>query len=264
MSETKERFERLSGGRICEGYGLSEAPVVTHCNPLRGTNKIGSIGMPMPDVDCRIVDPDGGIDDVAPGTAGELILRGPQLMREYHNNPRRDGRALRRLDDDKLWLFTGDIARDGRRRLLLYRGPQEGRDQGGRASRFGHAMWKRSCVAHPAVLGSRVWRVCRILVRGEIVKAWIVLRPELDASGDELRDLVSGPAAFLQDSGAIRIPLSTAEVQRGKSFASRIGPARLQRAASRILRARAVVRKSKRGPEQSGPLPLIHAARSDF
>ena len=75
LRETKDQFERLSGGQICEGYGLSEAPVVTHCNPLLGTNKIGSIGMPMPDVDCLIVDPEDPERTVEPGESGELLLR---------------------------------------------------------------------------------------------------------------------------------------------------------------------------------------------
>jgi len=111
LRETKERFEALSGGKICEGYGLSEAPVVTHCNPLLGVNKIGSIGMPMPDVECRVVDPDAAEVAVDPGEAGELILRGPQLMKGYHNMAAETAVALRTLKDGKTWLFTGDIVR---------------------------------------------------------------------------------------------------------------------------------------------------------
>ena len=60
MKPTKEKFEALTGGRIVEGYGLSEAPTATHCNPLLGENRFGSIGMPLPDVDARIVSLDDG------------------------------------------------------------------------------------------------------------------------------------------------------------------------------------------------------------
>ena len=106
MKETKEKFEALTGGKICEGYGLSEAPTATHCNPLLGVNKIGSIGLPLPDVDCRIVDMETGKSDVPAGEVGELILRGPQVMKGYHNMP---DETIMTLRDG--WLFTGDLAR---------------------------------------------------------------------------------------------------------------------------------------------------------
>lgn len=186
MRETKDRFEHLSGGRICEGYGLSEAPVVTHCNPLLGTNKIGSIGMPMPDVECRIVDPDNGERDVEPGESGELLLRGPQLMKGYHNMPAETAVTLRVMRDGKTWLFTGDIVRmdeDGyfyvvdRKKELIKPG--------------GFQVWPREVeevlAAHPAVLEAGVAGVPDP-DRGEAVKAWVVLRPEAQASVDEISE----------------------------------------------------------------------------
>ena len=102
----KERFEALTGGKLVEGYGLSEAPTATHCNPLLGENRTGSIGLPLPDVDARIVDLEDGWSDVPYGTAGELIVRGPQIMAGYHNKPEENQLALR-----DGWLFTGDVAR---------------------------------------------------------------------------------------------------------------------------------------------------------
>lgn len=80
----KNSFERLTGGRLVEGYGLSEASPVTHCNPLEGAQRPGSIGLPVPGTECRIVDLDSGLP-VAPGEAGELLVKGPQVMLGYWN-----------------------------------------------------------------------------------------------------------------------------------------------------------------------------------
>jgi long-chain acyl-CoA synthetase len=76
MRETKEKFETLTGGIVFEGYGLSEAPTATHCNPVLGVNKTGSIGMPMPDVDARVVSLDDGVTVLPVGEIGELVARG--------------------------------------------------------------------------------------------------------------------------------------------------------------------------------------------
>ena len=111
MRETKEKFEELSGGKVFEGYGLSEAPTATHCNPLMGVNKTGSIGMPFPDVDCKIISLDDGETEMQMGEIGELAINGPQVMKGYHNMPTETANALRKLSDGKVWLFTGDIAR---------------------------------------------------------------------------------------------------------------------------------------------------------
>ena len=104
--QIKEEFERFTGGKLVEGYGLSEAPTATHCNPLFGKNKAGSIGLPLPDVECRIVDLETGLLDQAIGEPGELILKGPQVMQGYHNNPEENNLVLRNG-----WLYTGDVAK---------------------------------------------------------------------------------------------------------------------------------------------------------
>ncbi|MEP0761609.1 MAG: long-chain fatty acid--CoA ligase, partial [Chloroflexota bacterium] len=108
---TKRRFEELSGGVLLEGFGMSEAPTASHVNPVRGENRTGSIGLPLPDMEMRIVDLDEGVADVPVGEVGELIMRGPQLMRGYYGMPTETANALRRDADGKLWLYTGDIAR---------------------------------------------------------------------------------------------------------------------------------------------------------
>lgn len=105
MREVQERFELLTKARIVEGYGLSEASPVTHCNPIFGKRKLGSIGLPFPDVDAKIVDIEKGEKDMPVGEAGELVIRGPQVMKGYWNKPEESARALRGG-----WLHTGDIA----------------------------------------------------------------------------------------------------------------------------------------------------------
>ncbi len=181
MRETKETFERLSGGKLFEGYGLSEAPTATHCNPLLGVNKTGSIGLPLPDVDAKIISLDDGETEMPVGEIGELVIRGPQVMKGYHNMPTETANALRTLKDGKVWLFTGDIARmdeDGyfyivdRKKELIKPG--------------GFQVWPREVeevlMAHPAVLEAAVAGIPDPY-RGETVKAWIVLKPEVAEAG---------------------------------------------------------------------------------
>jgi len=104
--EVQKRFEELTGARLVEGYGLSEASPVTHANPIYGARKVGSIGVPVPLTDARIVDSERGERELGPNEVGEMIIRGPQVMQGYWNNPRETAGVLR---ND--WLFTGDIAR---------------------------------------------------------------------------------------------------------------------------------------------------------
>ncbi len=104
--EIKKEFERLTGGKLVEGYGLSEAPTATHCNPVYGTNKPGSIGLPLPDVECKVVDLETGVSEMPVGEPGELVIKGPQVMSGYHNQPDEEKIALR-----DGWLYTGDVVR---------------------------------------------------------------------------------------------------------------------------------------------------------
>jgi long-chain acyl-CoA synthetase len=103
--ETIEKFKRLTGAEIIEGYGLTEASPITHLNPLNGERKYGSIGLPFPDTDARIVDMEVGTIPLPPGKIGELTIRGPQIMKGYWNRPDETATALRNN-----WLYTGDIA----------------------------------------------------------------------------------------------------------------------------------------------------------
>jgi len=180
MKETKDTFEALTGGRICEGYGLSEAPTATHCNPLLGPNKIGSIGLPLPDVDCRIVDVESGETDVPPGEVGELILKGPQVMKGYHNQPEESAQALRGG-----WLFTGDLARmDADGYFIIVERKKE------LIKPDGVQVWPReveeAIAAHPKVQDAAVAGVPDAY-HGEAVKAWVVLRHGETMTESDLR-----------------------------------------------------------------------------
>jgi len=180
MRETKERWEELSGGKLFEGYGLSEAPTATHCNPLIGENRTGSIGIPMSDVDCKIISLDDGKTSLAIGEIGELILSGPQVMKGYHNMPTETENTLRNG-----WLYTGDIARmdeDGyfyivdRKKELIKPG--------------GYQVWPReveeALSANPKIIEAGVAGIPDPY-RGETVKAWIVLKPGETMTLDEVK-----------------------------------------------------------------------------
>ena len=198
LRETKEKFEQLSGGKVFEGFGLSEAPTATHCNPLLGENRTGSIGLPLPDVDAKIISLDDGESVLSLGEVGELVINSPNVMKGYHNMPTETANALRKLSDGKTWLFTGDIARideDGyfyivdRKKELIKPG--------------GFQVWPREVeevlAAHPKVLEAGVAGIPDPY-RGETVKAWIVLKPGETATEEELK-------AFCKESlAAYKVP----------------------------------------------------------
>lgn len=180
LLETKERFEKLTGGVLTEGYGLSEAPVASHINPINGEYRVGSIGLPLPDMDCRIVDLDDGTTVLPPGEMGELIMTGPIVMKGYHNMPTETANVLR-----DGWLYTGDIAymdEDGyfyivdRKKELIKPG--------------GFQVWPREVEEviqqHPKVMEVGVAGIPDPL-SGEAVKAWIVLKQGETATLDEIR-----------------------------------------------------------------------------
>lgn len=181
LLETKTQFEELTGGKLFEGYGLSEAPTATHCNPLSGENKSGSIGMPLSDVECRIISLEDDITVLGQNEVGELIIRGPQVMHGYHNMPTETQNTLR-----DGWLYTGDIARmdsDGyfyivdRKKELIKPG--------------GFQVWPReveeAIAENPKVLDVGVAGIPDPY-RGETVKAWVVVKPGETLSEDEVKD----------------------------------------------------------------------------
>lgn len=115
--EVQESFEKLTRGRLVEGYGLTEASPVTHANPLGGDRKVGTIGIPLPSTEAKIVDLTHRQKTVKPGQLGELAVRGPQVMTGYWKNPQATAEVL--TEDG--WLLTGDVAQadeDGYVRII--------------------------------------------------------------------------------------------------------------------------------------------------
>jgi len=174
-----QRFEAITGARIVEGFGLSEASPVTHMNPVNGLRKSGSIGIPIPNTDAKIVSMDDGVTETGPGEIGELAIRGPQIMRGYWKMPEETAHALR-----DGWLYTGDLAvidADGFFRIV------------GRKKEMivvsGYKVFPDEVdgvlMAHPAVLEAATIGLPDAK-RGERVKSFVVLKPGAQASVQEL------------------------------------------------------------------------------
>lgn len=174
------RFEQVTGATIMEGYGLTETSPVTHANPRVGKRIPGSVGLPYPGTDVRIVDLETG-EDLPPGGEGEILIRGPQVMLGYWNRPQETAETIR-----DGWLYTGDIGRmddDGylyivdRKKDMIIAG--------------GFNIYPREIdevlYQHPAVL-----EACAVGVpdayRGETVKAFVVLKPGAQATEQEILD----------------------------------------------------------------------------
>ena len=180
MRETQATFEELTGGKLVEGYGLSEAPTATHCNPVYGMSKEGSIGIPFPDMDARIISLDDEVTVLETGEIGELVMKGPQVMKGYLNMPTETTNAIR-----DGWLYTGDIAymdEDGyffivdRKKELI--------------KPSGFQVWPREVeeviAENPKVLEVGVAGIPDAY-RGETVKAWVVLKPGETLTADEVK-----------------------------------------------------------------------------
>ena len=182
--EVMEEFEQRIGRPLNEGYGLSETSPVTHSTPQLARRKFGSIGLPMPDTDMKIVDVETGTREMPLGEAGELCICGPQVMKGYWNRPDETAEALRRHDDGRIWFHTGDVAtmdEDGyfyivqrKKDMIIVDGfnvyPSE----------VEGVLYTHSAVRMAAVIG------LPDAYHGEIVKACVVPR-DPSVSVDELR-----------------------------------------------------------------------------
>lgn len=204
-----EDFEAMTGGTIVEGFGLTETSPVTHCNPLSGKRKVGSIGIPVPDTDAKIVDIDTGTKDLGVGEEGELLLKGPQVMPGYWNRP--DETAIA-LDDG--WLHTGDLARmdeDGyfwicgrKKDMIITSGYNIFPDE------IDRILASHAKVLEAATIGIPDAK------RGESVKSFIVLKPGEVSSEDEIREFCKGQLAAYKVPRAIefRADLPKSAVQK--------------------------------------------------
>ncbi|MGB3713138.1 MAG: AMP-binding protein, partial [Candidatus Promineifilaceae bacterium] len=186
--DVQQRYQELTGARLSEGYGLSEASPATHGNPAYGDNRIGTVGLPWPDTEAKIVDGLTGETLVPVGEVGELCIRGPQVMKGYWNMLSETAIALRPdPDGGDPWLFTGDMAtmdEDGyfriverKKDMILGAGglniyPREVED----------VLYKNPKVLEAAVVGIPVKE------KGERVKAYIVLKSGESADELEIQD----------------------------------------------------------------------------
>lgn len=185
LVETKERFEALTGGKLVEGFGLTEAHVVTHANPIYGENRVGSIGLPFPNIECRIVDPEMGVEDLPVNGVGELIIKGPSIMKGYWNMPTESQNALR-----DGWLYTGDIARMDEEGYFYIEDRKKDMIIAGGFNVYPREI-EEVLATHPAVLEVAVAGVADPR-RGETVKAWIVKKPGDTTTEQEIIDWSKG------------------------------------------------------------------------
>ncbi len=174
--EVAETFEKITGARLVEGYGLTESAPVTHANPIYSQRKIGSIGLPLPSVDAKIVDDEGR--PLPTGEAGELAVKGPNVMLGYWNRPEETAQTLK-----DGWLFTGDVARmdeegyfyivDRKKDMIIAGGyniyPREVEE----------VLYQHPAVKEAAVVG------VPDAYRGETVKAFLVLKEGYEDEIDE-------------------------------------------------------------------------------
>jgi long-chain acyl-CoA synthetase len=189
--QVQKNFMEITGGLLAEGYGLTEASPVTHCNPVDKTMKtvrVGSIGLPLPDTEAQIFDIETGTRTLKPGEAGELAVKGPQIMKGYWGSPEETAIALRNG-----WLYTGDIAKidengyfyitDRKKDLIKYKDysvyPREIED----------VLYEHPSVKLCAVVGKPDSMV------GEVPKAFVVLKEGADIAEEEIIAFVSEKVA---------------------------------------------------------------------
>ncbi len=203
LAETKKRFEEITGGRIIEAYSLTEATVAACISPYRGPNKIGSVGMPLPDVDVRIVDADDATRELPNGETGEIVIRAPQLMQRYWNNPQETEDVLRRAADGSLSLLTGDLGyldEDGylfivdRKKDLI--------------KTSGYQVWPREIeeviATHPGIAEVGVAGVPDPR-KGEVVMAWVVPREDTPLTESDVRAFCRDKLAHFKIPARIEI-----------------------------------------------------------
>jgi long-chain acyl-CoA synthetase len=212
--EVIERFERITGGTLNEGYGLSEASPVTHSTPSLGRRKPGSIGLPLPDTEMKIVDLETGTREVAVGDEGELCIAGPQMMKGYWNRPDETAIALRTEAEGRTWLHTGDVARmdeDGYTYIV-----QRKKDM---IIVSGFNVYPSEVEGvlhtHPAVMEAGVIGIPDAY-RGEAVKACVVLKSGTTATSEELKEHCEGGLAEFKVPREIEIRESLPKTAVGK------------------------------------------------
>ena len=182
--EVMEEFERRIGRPLNEGYGLSETSPVTHSTPQLAFRKMGTVGLPFPDTDTKIVDVETGTRELPIGEVGELCISGPQVMKGYWNKPEESANVLRQDDSGRLWFHTGDVARmdeDGYTSIV-----QRKKDMiivdgfNVYPSDVESVLYSHPSVRLAAVIG------IPDAYHGETVKACIALKPGATATSEEI------------------------------------------------------------------------------
>ncbi len=194
LAETKKGFEEVTGAKIIEGYGLTESLIAACVNPVKGESKIGSIGMPVTDIFVRIVDADDPLKVIEGKGEGEMLLRGPQIMKGYWRNPTASTEMIFTDADGVVWLRTGDLATmdeegyvflvDRKKDLIKANGMQ---------------VWPReleeAITAYPGVLEVGV-RGFPDPAHGEIAVAFVVMKPGATATEADIREYCKKHLAF--------------------------------------------------------------------
>ncbi len=194
LAETKRNFEQVTGAKIIEGYGLTESLIAACVNPVKGPSKIGSVGMPVPDVFVRIVDADDPLKEMEIKKECEILLRGPQIMKGYWRNEKETAEMIFKDADGVVWLRTGDLAcldEDGyvflvdrKKDLIKANGMQ---------------VWPReleeAIATYPGVLEVGV-RGFPDAAHGEIAVAFVVMKPGATATEHDIREFCKKHLAF--------------------------------------------------------------------
>src|SRR2546422_1019235 len=178
-AEVQDRFEKLTGARLIEGYGLTEAGPVTHCNPVVGRRHSRCIGLPLPDTEARVVDPETGTPVAAPEDGGELQVRGPQVMKGYWNQ---EAETAAVLGDG--WLSTGDMVRMDEDGFFFILDRKKDMIKSGGLNVYPREVDECLC-AHPKVKEACVVGIPQDL-RGEKIKAFVVLKEGESATSTEI------------------------------------------------------------------------------
>jgi long-chain acyl-CoA synthetase len=209
MLETKKRFESMTGGRLLEGYTMTECMQAATLNPVKGINREGSVGLPLPDVVIRIADSETGQGSLKPGELGEICFKAPNLMKYYWNQPQETADMLR-----DGWLYSGDIGymdEDGN--LFLHSRKKD------IIKTSGFQVWPREIEEvlheHPAVMEAGVAGIPD-KYQGESVKAWVVLNTGMTCTADELREHCRGKLAAYKIPRQIEFRESLPKTQIGK------------------------------------------------
>jgi long-chain acyl-CoA synthetase len=228
--EVQRTFQELTGARLIEGYGLTEASPVTHCVPLGCSHAPGSIGVPLPSTDAAVFDQETGTRRLEPGEVGELAVRGPQVMQGYWNRPVETAQVLR-----DGWLFTGDIARqdaDGffsivdRKKDMIITG--------------GMNVYPRD-VEEPLYAHPKIREAVAVGVPderwGEAVKVYIVLREGQTATEQEILDYCHSRMARYKVPKLVEFRTELPKSMVGKVLRRQLAAEEVARRAGRLIKA---------------------------